>query len=51
MVSPGNGELHYLITFSSDNETFGYHNADDWFTFLKEWKEDIENPVEVKIEE
>ena len=51
VVSPGNGELHYLITFSSDNETFGYHNADDWFTFLKEWKEDIENPVEVKIEE
>ena len=51
VVSPGNGELHYLITFSSDNETFGYHNADDWFTFLKEWKEDVENPVEVKIEE
>lgn len=42
--------LHYKITYSSDNESFGYHNAKDWFRFLREWKEDNLNPVSVTVE-
>ncbi len=38
LVRPINNQLHYDIVFCSDNETFGYHAADDWFHFLKEWK-------------
>lgn len=38
-------ELHYKITFCSDNETFGYHSDKEWYDFLKEWKTDITNPV------
>ena len=40
-------ELHYQITFCSDNETFGYHKDEDWYAFLKEWKDDISHPVKV----
>ena len=40
-------ELHYQITFCSDNETFGYHTDEAWYAFLKEWKDDISHPVKV----
>ncbi len=30
--------LTYFISFCSDNETFGMHNAKDWFAYLEEWK-------------
>lgn len=37
--------IHYSITFGSDNESFGYHSEKEWFTYLKEWKKDLENPI------
>lgn len=40
-------QLNYLITFCSDNETFGYHNDKEWYTFLKEWKEDETHPIKI----
>lgn len=43
------GEINYRITYSSDNESFGYHSKDDWFKFLREWKEYISHPIEVSI--
>ena len=39
--------LHYKITFCSDNETFGYHTDKEWYNFLKEWKDDISHPVKI----
>lgn len=50
VVKPTNNELHYKITFCSDNETFGYHSDKEWYDFLKEWKEDLANPVIIKKE-
>ncbi len=41
-------ELHYNITFCSDNEQFGFHNSKDWFEYLKEWKKELEEPIEIK---
>ena len=32
----------YYIAFGSDNEDFGYHNAKDWFNYLKAWKRELE---------
>lgn len=40
--------LHYGIVFGSDNETFGFHSADDWFNYLQQWKKELENPLNVK---
>ena len=28
----------YYVTFCSDNEDFGYHTADEWFAYLKRWR-------------
>lgn len=40
--------LRYFITFGSDNEGFGYHSAEDWFRYLKAWKQELLQPVVVK---
>ena len=39
--------MRYYITFGSDNETFGYHSAKDWFDYLQLWKKDLMNPIVV----
>lgn len=43
-------QLHYAVTFCSDNEDFGYHSSDEWYKYLKQWKRDLEQPVVVKIQ-
>lgn len=49
VVKPVENELHYKITFCSDNETFGFHSDKEWFAFLREWKDDLANPVRIKL--
>ena len=40
--------LSYKIIYCSDNESFGYHSAQEWFGFLKNWKAlEIEQPVKI----
>lgn len=46
----GGNSLYYAINFCSDNETFGYHSAKDWFNYLKEWKKEMESPITVTIQ-
>ncbi len=41
--------MRYALTYSSDDEDFGYHNSKDWFNFLKEWKRERQQPVVVKV--
>ena len=41
VVATQTDALHYAITFSSDNEDFGYHSADAWFAYLQEWKQQL----------
>src|SRR5574344_436520 len=45
VVRTKNNSLHYDITFCSDNESFGFHSAKEWFDYLKRWKEDLSTPV------
>ncbi len=49
LVSPNNNELHYSICFASNNESFGYHRDTDFYSFLKKWNNELENPVRVII--
>lgn len=42
--------MSYKVTYTSDNETFGYHSAKDWFNYLKAWKKEVEQPVKVIIQ-
>lgn len=48
VIGTTTNELHYNITFCSDNESFGYHSAEAWFDYLKAWKEELNNPVIIK---
>lgn len=47
IISTNNNHIGYYITFGSDNETFGYHNAKDWFEYLKNWKDDLSSPLNI----
>lgn len=40
--------MAYKVTYTSANETFGYHNAKDWFDYLKAWRREVEQPIVVK---
>lgn len=41
--------MAYKVTYTSDNESFGYHSAKEWFNFLKEWKKEVEQPVSITV--
>ena len=48
VVGTNTAALHYDITFGSDNESFGFHSAKEWFDYLADWKYDLQNPVVVE---
>ena len=41
--------MAYKVTYTSDNESFGYHSVKEWFKFLKEWKKEVEQPVSITV--
>ncbi|MGI6233239.1 MAG: DUF4861 domain-containing protein [Prevotella sp.] len=43
-----NREYTYWLTYTSANEEFGYHSADEWFDYLKHWEKEMENPVRIE---
>lgn len=45
----GEKSLAYHTTFTSRKETFGYQTPEAWFAYIREWKEALEHPAEVKI--
>ena len=47
VVGTDSNHLSYKVTYSSDNETFGYHSSKEWFEFLKKWKKEVEEPIQV----
>ena len=42
-------QMSYKVTYTSANETFGYHSAKEWFDHLKAWCKEVEKPVVVEI--
>lgn len=47
VISVPNSHISYKVTYCSDNESFGYHSAKDWFKHLQDWKKEVEMPVKV----
>ena len=41
--------MSYKVTYTSANETFGYHSADEWFDYLKAWRKEVDAPVLVTV--
>ena len=48
VVGTPDNHLQYKVIYCSDNESFGYHSAKEWFAFLTEWKKEVEKPIQVK---
>ena len=44
-------QMSYKVTYTSANETFGYHSAKEWFDYLKAWCKEVEKPVVVNIKD
>ena len=42
--------MAYKVTYTSANETFGYHSAKEWFDYLKAWKKEVKQPVKVTVQ-
>ena len=48
VVGTPDRHLSYKIIYCSANETFGYHSAKEWFSFLQNWKNtEVEQPIRV----
>ena len=42
-------QMNYKVTYTSANESFGYHSAKEWFDYLKAWRKEVESPVIVEL--
>ena len=49
VLAPVNGHLKYYLTYSADKEAYGYHQAYDWFAYLKQWKAQLLGQPRIKI--
>lgn len=49
IIAPQNGYLKYYLTYSSDKESYGFHQAQSWFSYLKRWKELLAHPIRVDV--
>lgn len=48
VVKTDSNHMKYKINYTSANEEFGYHSAKEWFDYLKEWRQEVEQPIQVK---
>ena len=44
-------QMNYKVTYTSANESFGYHSAKEWFDYLKAWRKEVESPVIVELKQ
>ncbi|MBR1409581.1 MAG: DUF4861 domain-containing protein [Prevotella sp.] len=49
VIAASGDVLKYKVTYTSDNETFGFHSAKSWFDYLKLWRKEVEQPVKVTV--
>ena len=49
IIAPQNGYLKYYLTYSSDKESYGFHQAQSWFSYLRRWKELLAHPIRVDV--
>lgn len=45
----GEKRMHYYTMFTSVKETFGYKTPEEWFAYVRRWKEQLEQPIEITI--
>lgn len=48
VVKTDTHHMAYKVVYCSANETFGFHQPQEWFAWLKEWKKEVEQPLLIK---
>lgn len=51
LSTKGTDYLTYNMAFTCDKETFGYKDSKAWFEWMKSWKKELDNPLNVTIKE
>ena len=49
VVKPQGSTMSYKVSYCSANESFGSHNATEWFDWVQAWRKEVEQPVKVSI--
>ncbi len=49
VVKPAGSQLSYKLAYTSANETYGFKGEKEWYEWLKAWKKQIEEPVQVSV--
>lgn len=49
LSAPGSKGFHYHTMFTSCKEKFGYATPEAWFAYMRQWKEELEQPVEGRV--
>lgn len=49
VVGTKDDDLNYWFTATCDMESFGFKDKEAWFTYLKDWKKELEQPVKVTV--
>lgn len=47
--APGQCSFRYYTMFTSCKETFGYPTREKWFAYVRQWKEQLEQPIKIQI--
>ncbi|MBQ9232057.1 MAG: DUF4861 domain-containing protein [Prevotella sp.] len=51
VIKVDGNHMAYKVTYTSANETFGYHSAKEWFDYLKAWRKEVRKPVDIQIKD
>lgn len=49
--APGQNAFRYYTSFTSCKETFGYPTKEEWFAYVQEWKQALEQPIKIRVTE
>ena len=49
IIKVAGNRMHYKVNYTSANEAFGYHSAKEWFDYLKAWRREVEEPLQVRV--
>ena len=49
VVATDNRRMTYHVAYCSANESFGFHNAKEWFDWTDLWRREAESPVKVSV--
>lgn len=50
VVKPIGKSLKYKLAYTSADETYGFKGEKEWYEWLKEWKKQLEQPLNIQIQ-